>query len=175
MLAYNCGHFVDTLPQAGARPRGKAQQSRRSGKPRSEETKNSTIEASMLMKTNDGILKRTQNELKNQLRIDCTMRAINAEFELVDATRVPASVWDAGMRPASGLPGRRRSGGACCEAESRSQAAGCRRFVTIRPSTADFSTRILTNEPGMSMKTKSREVEASNSRGVGKPNGEVKR
>ena len=71
-------------------------------------TKNSTIEASMLLKKNDGILKRIQNEL----RIDCTMRALNAEFELLDATRVPARVWDAGMRPGSRLPGWRRSGGA---------------------------------------------------------------
>jgi hypothetical protein len=49
----------------------------------------------MLLKTKDGILKRTQNEL----RIDSTMRALNAEFELFGATRVPARVWDAGMRP----------------------------------------------------------------------------
>jgi hypothetical protein len=61
----------------------------------------------MLLKTNDGILKRIQNEL----RIDCTMRALNAEFELFDATRVPAGVWDAGMRQGSKLPEWEKSGG----------------------------------------------------------------
>jgi hypothetical protein len=71
-------------------------------------TKNSTNEASMLLKTRDGILKRTQNEL----RIDSTMRASIAEFELFGATRVPARVWDAGMRPGWRLPGWRRSGDA---------------------------------------------------------------
>ena len=40
------------------------------------------------------------------------------------------------------------------EAEPGSQAVGSRRFVTLRLSTLDFSTRILTNDPGMSMKTK---------------------
>jgi len=62
----------------------------------------------MLLKTNDDILKRTQNELG----IDCTMRALNTEFELFDATRAPAGVWDAGMLPSWTLPGWRRSGGA---------------------------------------------------------------
>jgi hypothetical protein len=40
------------------------------------------------------------------------MRALNTEFELFDATRVPAGVWDAGVRPDSRLPRWRRSGGA---------------------------------------------------------------
>jgi hypothetical protein len=40
------------------------------------------------------------------------------------------------------------------EAEPGSQTAECRRFVTLQPSTLDFSTRILTNDPEMSMKTK---------------------
>ena len=62
----------------------------------------------MLLKTNEAFRKRTQNELG----IDCTMRAFNTEFELLDATRVPAGVWDAGTRPGWRLPGWRRSGGA---------------------------------------------------------------
>jgi hypothetical protein len=40
------------------------------------------------------------------------------------------------------------------EAEPGSQAVGSRRFVTLRLSTLDFSTRILTSDPGMSLKTK---------------------
>jgi len=67
-------------------------------------TKNNTNEASMLLKTNDAFRKRTQNEL----RIDCTMRALNTEFELFDASCVPASVWGAGLRPGWRFPGWRR-------------------------------------------------------------------
>jgi len=63
-------------------------------------TKNSTNEASMLLKTHDGISKRTQNELK----FGCTMRALKTEFELFGATRVPARVRGAGMRQGSNLP-----------------------------------------------------------------------
>jgi hypothetical protein len=45
--------------------------------------------------------KRTQNEL----RVDCTMRALNAEFELFGATRALAEVRGAGMQQGSKLPG----------------------------------------------------------------------
>ena len=69
--------------------------------------------------------KRTQNEL----RIDCTMRALNAEFELFDATRVPARC---GMRecgqvgdcPAGEGPEARESGSADPGVGVRSSSAG---------------------------------------------------
>jgi hypothetical protein len=63
-------------------------------------TKNNTNEASKLLKTNDGILKRTQNELK----LIVQMRALNTEFELFGATLVPAGTMGAGMRQGSKLP-----------------------------------------------------------------------
>jgi hypothetical protein len=112
VIAYYGGLFVDTLSQAGA---GMAGWERKSGmvlgRSRGSgftKTKNNTNEASKLLKTNDGILKRTQNELG----IDCTMRALNTEFELFGATRVPAGVWGAGVRAGWRLPGWRRSEGA---------------------------------------------------------------
>ncbi len=93
----------------------------------------------MLLKTHDGILKRTQNEL----RIDSTMRALNTEFELFDATRVLASVSDAGMRRGWRLPGWRRSGG---EREGGSADPRCRgpqffRGATDKPRTPTLGVR----------------------------------
>jgi hypothetical protein len=68
MIAYHGGLLVDTLSQAGA---GMAGWDRKSGMVlgRSKgsgftKTKNSTNEASMLLKTNEPLRKRTQNELK---------------------------------------------------------------------------------------------------------------
>jgi hypothetical protein len=68
MIAYYGGLVLDTLSQASAGMAGWDRksgmvlgQSRGSGFTKS---KNSTNEASMLLKTNDDILKRTQNELK---------------------------------------------------------------------------------------------------------------
>jgi hypothetical protein len=52
--------------------------------------KNNTIEASMLLKTQDGIGKRTQNELKNEPGFECQMRELNSNSELFRAACVQA-------------------------------------------------------------------------------------
>jgi len=52
------------------------------------------------------------------------MRAFNTEFELFDATRVPAGVWDARMRPCWRLPAWRRSGGARENTKQLEQSQG---------------------------------------------------
>ena len=68
MIAYHGGLFVDTLSQAGARMAGWERKSgmvlERSRGSGSTKSKNSTNEASMLLKTNEAFRKRTQNELK---------------------------------------------------------------------------------------------------------------
>jgi len=61
-----------------------------------EKTKNSTIEASMLLKTKKCMsrtkLKRTQNEPQ----LSAQMREIEPNFELIDIARVGAGVWTVG-------------------------------------------------------------------------------
>ena len=47
-------------------------------------TKNSTNEASILLKTKDGLAKRTKNELE----VSAQMRAMEPKFELVDIAHV---------------------------------------------------------------------------------------
>jgi len=73
MVAYNRGHFMDTLSQARARDRRGA---RDGGKlPALVQTRNwktnrkNTIEANMLLKTNDGNSKTNSNELKNEPKL----------------------------------------------------------------------------------------------------------
>ena len=65
------------------------------------------------------------------------MRALDAEFELLGATRVPARVWDAGMRPGWRLPGWRRSGAARERGSADPRCRGPRFFrgATDKPRT----------------------------------------
>ena len=74
----NCGSVGGTLARDRSERRSR------------EKHKNNTIEASMLLKTQDGIGKRTQNELKNEPGFECQMRELNSNSELSRAACVQA-------------------------------------------------------------------------------------
>ncbi len=59
-------------------------------------TKNSTNEASMLLKTKRGFQKRTQNELKTNPKLSAQMREVEPKLEVFDIVRVGAGDWIVG-------------------------------------------------------------------------------
>ncbi len=73
-----------------------------------EKHKNSTIEASMLLKIKEGSCKTEQNEPENnpkRTQFECEMRAINAQFEIFYMGRVPAGYSSGGTRLGSETDG----------------------------------------------------------------------
>ena len=103
MLAYNRGHFVDTLSSAdagdrrGARFGWKVPALATTGNWK--QIKNNTIEASMFLRTHRCTsrtnLKRTQ--------IECTMCVSNAQFESFHSAQVLSGSWSGEIASASGI------------------------------------------------------------------------
>jgi len=68
-------------------------------------TKNSTNEASMLLKTKRGFQERTQNELKTNPKLSAQMREIEPKLERFGIARVGAGDWIAGDAAGTGIAG----------------------------------------------------------------------
>ena len=103
MLAYNCGHFVDTLSPADAGDRHGARVGRKipplATTGSRKQIKNNTNEASMLMKTHGGI---SRTKLK-RTHIECRMRVPNAQFELFHTAHVLFGGWSGGIASGRGI------------------------------------------------------------------------
>ena len=119
MIAYNRGLVVDTLSQAGA---GMAGWERKSGMVLGHlresgfaKTKNSTNEASMLLKAKRGSQKRTQNELKTNPKLSAQMREVEPKFEVFGIARVGAGNWIVGDAAGTGFAGLGETRGAARE------------------------------------------------------------